>query len=85
MSPGIVPSNLQHTTAPLHCFSQARPRRTAPAMKHGSAYPGDHHARSKSKIIYMSIDEQSLGTHPRSIQSAVTFSQICLIAKILLP
>ena len=33
----------------------------------------------------MSIDEQSLGTHPRSIQSAVTFSQICLIAKILLP
>ena len=51
MSPGIVPSNLQHTTAPLYCFSQARPRRTTPAMKHGSAYPGDHHARSNPKII----------------------------------
>ena len=60
MSPGIVPSNLQHTTAPLYCFSQARPRRTTPAMKHGSAYPGDHHARSNPKIIHKTLFIQKL-------------------------
>jgi hypothetical protein len=55
MSPGIVPSNLQHTTAPLYCFSQARPRRRTSTMKHGSAYPGDHHARSNPNIIHKTL------------------------------
>ena len=60
MSPGIVPSNFQHTTAPLYCFSQAWPLRTTPAMKHGSAYPGNHHARSNPKIIHKTLFIQKL-------------------------